>query len=415
MKRLFVEIRRNILEHLEVQDVAALRLVSKAWGSLGYEYLIPTSYLAHNHPVDMYRLYATSEDPRLAFRVKSLSIFLGELERDQGSSKPIPLNSMFRYSSESGTFVSDLERCLEDFRLGVLFWRDAFQLSSLTKAFGSLPSLKHISINIIERPYRPSFFLDLRHPTWVNPGSRMQLRQPVATNFTDLLTAIAHCPSLSLESLSHDWVPFEFFSQPGTSICRLSSSFPSLSALTLTIGDTDFGDSQVRADAFTQLAHALANAHNLHKLSLAFEGKLKTDIAPLLAAFATLDVTFRALESLTLENVAVSESELATFLVRHRQLKSVVLGGPGTLGPAARATGGVQLLEWTFEGLVEKVRAEGTVEKFQVMGDMNEISSGRTTFCAELQDIGPLCERPRSPWRPTLRTWRCALRQEASG
>lgn len=401
MEHFPVEIRRIILENLQLRDVATLRLVSKVWGTVGYEYLLPTCFPVYRHPRHMHRLCTASKDARLAHRIKSLEFFLAELDADMGASKPITCSTILRFILPFGILVADFDRCLADLRRGVVSWRDACTSHSFRQAFSSLPSLKHISIRIAKRPHAWGKSSDVRLPPWMERQSRRETRPHAASNFVDLLAAIADCPSLELESFSHDWVPLKVFSRPSPATASLFSNFARLTTRALTIEDVTVSDSSnaharasARSHALTQLAQGISKARNLRTLELAFEGIYYSSINALMAAFRDLDARFCDLESLTLQNVVIRESDLVSFVINQRQLKSLVLGGGRNLDSGGLSAGGVVLREGTFEGLVARVRSESTVERVQVQGHVEEVSTRRSTSFAKLEDPGLLGERP---------------------
>jgi hypothetical protein len=79
MERLPVELRRAVIQHLDIPTIKSLRLTSKAWGALGEEYLVSPLFTALAHRPDIGRLIALSEHPKFSFRIQKLRFNHGEI------------------------------------------------------------------------------------------------------------------------------------------------------------------------------------------------------------------------------------------------------------------------------------------------------------------------------------------------
>jgi hypothetical protein len=387
MDRLPVELRQTLLELLDRPELKAIRLTSKSWASLGAEYLVSPSFTTFPYRDDITRLINLSAHPKFSFRIQSLTFNLGEMNEYHARHNAYFLNYMREYESRLFTLEETWSTYHRWKALKEQYLPRVCDLALLTEAFSSLSNLRDISVSLTNFPFPSTDCPELLSQMWRIPSTRLLPRIPTTSRFTSLLSAISISPHLTIQTLSHDRLPFEFFAQNRPLISSISPAFTHLTSLALTL---DYHDSNAlhHEPACQNLALCLHRATNLHTLSLTFQSRTKVSISALLSACC--DIPLRDLRSVRLEGIACTEDELVGFLTAHAGLKAVVLGGPGVRTPHQPATGGVHLREGTFAGLFERVGRGLGLESFEIMGDLLEVESGRRWLLDGLEDVRSL-------------------------
>ncbi|KAH6714546.1 hypothetical protein BKA61DRAFT_723306 [Leptodontidium sp. MPI-SDFR-AT-0119] len=320
METLPNELRRAILTHLPISDLKSIRQTSKSWALLGQEYLLSPIFRTLPHRPDTLHLKGISSHPAFNHRIQVIHFNHGEVNEYSGRH-----NSYFlQYLMEAYEYFKQLTQkylptsCDED---------------TLTGIFAKLPNLTTLEVSLIRCPFTNSDpkVPDLLTNIWNFPSTRLLPRVATVERMTSILHAVsANSSALSITTISHDRLPFEFFFQNPKKMAVISSAFKNLTSLTLLLEYSDLPNDTHATQAFFNLAKCLRAASLLRDLSLRFQGRRKIDIAPLLATFAEDEFAFHDLSTLQLQGMITSETSLLDFLVRQKaSLTKVTLGGEG--------------------------------------------------------------------------------------
>jgi hypothetical protein len=144
--------------------------------------------------------------------------------------------------------------------------------------------------------------------------------------------------------------------------------------------------------AFQNLSHCLRYAADLRTLKLAFQGRKKISISPLLCTFEEHEFSFKKLEEVVFEGVTSTEREMGVFLVRQKALRRIRLGGEGLRNPHQPVNGGVHLREGWFGGLFGKVERQMKPERLEIMGDLVGLESGEIWILDTVEEVKNLKE-----------------------
>ncbi|KAN0104445.1 hypothetical protein V8E51_010190 [Hyaloscypha variabilis] len=377
MEHLPIELRRAIIRHVDTPSLKNLRLASKPWAALGEEYLIASTFTLLPHRPDISRLQALSQHPNFKHRIRTLILNHGELNEYHARHNTYflqymrePESRLEAQTSAWGTYAQlkeDKERYLPT----------SCEIDTLTSIFSRLPNLRSIEVTLTIFPFEEADHPELLKDIWRIPSSRLLPRVATTERFTNVLTAVASNVSIiSIKSLSHDRLPFEFFAQRAIVNSLLSVAFQSLTTLKLAIDYSDMPNNLHAPQAFQNLSHCLRAATSLQSLDLAFEGRKKTDISPLLSSFKETNHMFSSLGALTLKGIISTEVELGNFLTKEKSLKILQLGGLGVRAPHQPSNGGVHLNEGSFRGLFGRLRTELALDELRVQGDLVAEESG---------------------------------------
>ncbi|KAF4619060.1 hypothetical protein G7Y89_g14785 [Cudoniella acicularis] len=377
METLPVELRRDIVQHLAPEDLKSIRLASKLWATLGEEYLISPTFSALPYRGDLDRLESISRNLKFCFRITSLNLNHGEVNEYHARHNTYFLQYMQepddRLEAQSSTWASYAElRELKD-----QYLPEFFDFDRLVKIFSGLSNLESLEVTLMTCPFQEETHPYLLKDIWGIPSTRLLPRVATTERFTILLTALASNISIiSLKSVSHDRLPFEFFAQRLILIEQFSLVFRSLTSLKLTIDYSDMPNNLHYAKGFHNLFQCLSSPTSLRNLELAFLGRKKLDVSPLFSSFQEHGYAFPALQDLKLKGIATTEEELCYFLKRQKTLKRLQLGGSGLRARHQTANGGVHLSKGSFRAVFESVNKELSLESFMVQGDLIGLESG---------------------------------------
>jgi len=377
MEGLPIELRRGIIRRLDISTLKSLRLASKAWAALGEEYLISPLFTSLPHRPDTSRLWALSQHPNYRHRIQTLILNHGEINEYHARH-----NSYFiQYMREPESRLEAQNSAWATY--GLLkenkdrFLPTSCETDTLTGIFGRLPNLRTLKIQLTQNPFFEEGQPELLKEIWRIPSTRLLPRVATTERFTNILIAISsNLSTISIKTLSHDRLPFEFFAQKPILISLLSTSFQSLTTLKLALDYSDMPNNLHSTQAFANLCHCIRAATSLQSLLFAFEGRRKIDISPLLSSFKEQDHYFPNLGELTMQGIMTTEIDLGDFLTRQRQLRVLQLGGVGVRAPHQPANGGVHLKEGSFKGLFGRLRSELELTELRTQGDLTGLESG---------------------------------------
>ncbi|RDW58071.1 hypothetical protein BP6252_13482 [Coleophoma cylindrospora] len=388
MDQLPAEIRREILQLLDLDTLKALRQVSKDWADLGEEYMISSTFVTYLHRDDFGRLQSLSEHPRFPSYIRRLEINLGEVNEYHARHNTYFMQYLqdpeYRNSrlNEAWAYHGGLKTLKEVYAPKVC------DPSLLEDTFKQLQNLESIAVSLHNMP---GFTNELFQGIWRFPTTRALPRVWTWERFTSILTAVSSS-NIQLKSLSHDRLPFEFFTQRPTVISQLSTTVTNLQFLSLQLDYSDSPNAAHHQTGLERLSQFLRSAPLVKTLHLVFQGRTKILISPLLsnleahaASVETLSLgdkkkdisspNFPFLETLMLDKIATTEFELAAFITRHPTLRRLQLGGPGLVAPHHSSDGGIQLTSGTFKGLFSQLKFSLDIEKFNAQGEFQEIES----------------------------------------
>jgi hypothetical protein len=376
MEHLPIELRRAIIRHVDIPSLKSLRLTSKSWGALGEEYLISSVFTSLPHRPDLSRLQDLSQHPSFKHRIRSLILNHGEVNEYHARHNTYFLQYMREPESrlEAQTSAWGIYAHLKESK--ELYLPKSCEPEALRRMFSRLPNLRSIEVTLTSCPFEeghPELLKDI----WKIPSSRLLPRVATTERFTNILTAVcSNMSTIRLQSLAHDRLPFEFFAQKAILNSLLSTAFQSLTILKLAIDYSDMPNNLHAPQAFQNLSHCLRSATSLQRLDLAFEGRRKIDISPLLCSFKEAGHIFSSLSDLTLKGIIGTEVELGGFLTAQTGLKVLQLGGLGVRALHQPSNGGVHLKRGSFRGLFGRLRAELGLVELRIQGDLVGEESG---------------------------------------
>jgi hypothetical protein len=384
MNTLPTEIRRQIITHCTVPTLQSLRLTSTIWASLGFEYLISSSFTTLPHRPDFTRLLAVSQIPILSQQIEHLIINLGEINEYHARHNSYfiqymrdPDERLAAQESSWGSYASFKSEKEKHMPL-------ACSSELLVPALKNLPKLKKVEVSLATCPFpKNDERTELLRQMWSIPSTRLCPRVATTERFTALCSALVGSPA-RVEELSHDRLPFEFFAQKSITISFISTVFLTIRKLSLVLDYSDMPNNLHSSQAFQNLSHCLRSTSYLEILSLSFQGRRKIDISPLFASLSEHNHVFDKLQNIKFEGMRCTENELVEFLLRHKaSLKKVQLGGPGSKAPYQKANGGLHLGNGTWKSVFERVLAGLDLQPkcFLAQGDMME--SGARLFVLE--------------------------------
>jgi hypothetical protein len=388
MEELPTELRRSIIQHLSLPSIKSLRLTSKAWASLGEEYLISPLFTTLPHRPDTQRLLSLSEYPKFSYRIQALKFNHGEINEYHARHNTYFLQYM--RDPESRALAQDAAwssyawlKSLKEQHLPT-----SCDVDVLTKIFTSLPNLRSISVSLAICPFDEEEGPELLREIWRIPSTRLLPRVATTERFTNILCAVASSTSInSVKSLSHDRLPFEFFAQKPIIISLISTAFQTLTFLSLVLDYSDMPNNLHSSQAFQNLSHCLRSASSLRALSLSFQSRKKIDVNSLFLSFKNPDFVLGNLEEVKFEGINSTEIQLGDFLARHVGLRIVQLGGVGVKAPHQPANGGVHLREGSFGGLFARLRESIGGARLQVQGDLVGLASGERWVLDAVEDV----------------------------
>ncbi|EPE26073.1 hypothetical protein GLAREA_01985 [Glarea lozoyensis ATCC 20868] len=218
--------------------------------------------------------------------------------------------------------------------------------------------------------------LDLLEQVWKIPSTRHLDRPATSDRFTDIMTALsANLEVVKLKSLSHDRLPFQFFTQQQETLDRFFPVANNLTTLSLGIDSHD-SDRIHYVKGIQNISNVLGSATQLQRLSLIFYGRRKFDISPLFRHILDAEINLDKLEYLNLQSIITTEIELGNFITGLPTLQHLQLGGPGLRAPHQPANGGVHLTQGSFDGLFNRLDQEMQLDCSLVQGDLVGLESG---------------------------------------
>jgi hypothetical protein len=366
--------------------------MSKTWASLGEEYLLAPEFTSLPHRDDMKRLLAISNHPKYSYRIQAVSVVLAEANeyhaRHNMFSRTYTLLDRAKLNEEAWKAYREHQVLKEKYLPGCC------EPNLLKNILLRLPNLRSIRVSLTECPFQdPNLYPDTLRQIWATPSTRLLPRVATTERFTNILTAIVSASSVcNIQTLSHDRLPFSFFAQKHLQISFVAIAFQPLTSLSLTIDYTDLPSNLHPVPLFDNLSYCLRLAPKLRTLYLAFRGQKKISISSLLTSLQLNSFRYTELEDLTLEGIAATEKELGLFLTEQKMLKRLRLGGDGVHTWHERPNGGVHLTTGSFRDLFAKVKADLTLEKFELMGDCKGEESGEEWLLEAADDIKNLRE-----------------------
>ncbi|KAG4435657.1 hypothetical protein IFR05_008852 [Cadophora sp. M221] len=383
METLPNELRRAILEHLPLEDLKKIRQTSKSWGLLGQEYLLVPEFRTLPHRPDTLHLKCISSHPAYAPHIQSIHFNHGQVNEYSGRHNSYFLQYLMvpeeRLTQQHVTW----DAYAHFKQLTDKFLPSSCDEDALTDIFAHLPNLASLKISLMLCPFIIPNVPDLLANIWLFPSTRLFPRVATVERMSSILNAVAaNSATLSINRLSHDRLPFEFFFQNQTKMAIISSAFKNLTTLTLHMDYSDLPNNTHSSTAFSNLGKCLRAAPLLQNLSLAFQGRRKVDIAPLLSSFAVDEYTILHLSTLQVQGMVTTEDDLYNFLVRHKgSLTHVTIGGEGVKVARNPPNGGVYLDSGSWKGLVERLSEELEINKANgcavfLQGDLKGLDSG---------------------------------------
>jgi hypothetical protein len=306
MERLPIELRQEILRYLQLQDIKSIRLASTSWAELAQTYLIPPTFLSLPHRDDFGRLLLLSQHPSFARSIEKLELDMGELNE---------------YHARHNTFFVQYMRDPEDrdhenqgawaeyakLKSQKEFLADKYcNIDILEEIFKKLPNLCAIDVNLVRCPFQHPLLQQI----WQIPTTRLLSRESITQRFSSIIYAARH---LSLDSLTHDCLPFEVWSQRRI-LENVSAAFQGLRSLKVSLEYSVYPNALRSSNSFTGFNSALCAAPNLQVLHIGFSNSIRPDwnFTEYMGKY-----TWHNLHTLGLEAMNIAEDDVMTFLTRH--------------------------------------------------------------------------------------------------
>jgi hypothetical protein len=371
-----VEIRRHVLSYLDFESVKSIRQVSQVWGLVGAEYLMPSTFTSLPHRPDTIRLEKISQHPSFCHQIHTLRINLAAINEYHARHNIYFLQFTWEPEARGPGQESTWAAYLRLKALREQYFPESCEPDRLTRIIGGLCNLDTLEIESMRFPFPGEEELDLLEQVWKIPSTRHLDRPATADRFTDIMTALSvNLEVVKLRSLSHDRLPFQFFTQQQETLDRF---FPVASNLTTLSLGIDFHDSDRihYVKGIENISNLLGSATQLQRLSLIFYGRRKFDISPFFRHILDAEIGLDKLEYLNLQSIITTELELGNFIAALPTLQHLQLGGSGLRAPHQPANGGVHLIQGSFDGLFKRLDKEMKLDCSLVQGDLVGVESG---------------------------------------
>jgi hypothetical protein len=175
----------------------------------------------------------------------------------------------------------------------------------------------------------------------------------------------------SLDSLTHDCLPFEVWSQRSI-LENIPATFQSLRTLKVCLDYSVFPNALHSSSGFSGFSSALCAAPNLQTVHIGFANSIwpHLNFSEYMGGY-----TWRNLHTLGLEGMNIAEDDVASFLIRHAAtLKRLRLGVYKTSGYTQRVANMqniIQFRQGTLRGLLTRTREAMRLEKLNMKGDVD--------------------------------------------
>ncbi|KAL2148556.1 hypothetical protein VTH82DRAFT_2110 [Thermothelomyces myriococcoides] len=369
MDSLPVELVRLVFQYCDPASARTLRLASRRYADVGYEYLLEPHFTAVEWRDDVSRLCNIANHDRLRGDIRSLTFNFAKLDEDYARQTSL-FQHWLREAELPSTLLQDswaryYELEAEASKLPSFQSRSA----EVEDALGRLPNLQHVEITHTKSPYDIPLLQDFFQVRTCRKRDRGQ----TCKNINAVVSALRHT---RLDSLSIDRLPLEIFRQADDRRLWLdcARSFASLSRLDLVLDAPPNLLPASRSRAVNGLGGVLHSAVNLTHLSLAFHqyhAPAQKFHLSFQALFCGSDFVFPRLTDLKLEGISCTEDDLRSFLIRHgATLERLRLGGRGLAKPFEWSMGGVHLHQGSFRGLFTGLRGRlPRLQRFHMEGD----------------------------------------------
>jgi hypothetical protein len=386
MERLPIEILHHIVILLDFEALKSVRQVSRVWGLVGEEYLMSLTLILLPHRPDTLRLEQISQHPTFRHQIHTLKFNHAGINEYHARHNIYFLQFTWEPEAKGPSQESTWAAFLRLKALRKKHFPSSCEPKQLTRTFAGLCNLKTLDVELMRFPFPDREDLDLLEQVWKIPSTRELDRLATVDRFIDIVIALTlNLETINLESLSHDRLPFHFFTQrQGV----LDGFFPVVRNLTtLSLSIEYHGTERNHLDkGVGNLSSLLGSATQLERLSLVFYGRRKFDISPLFRSILDAAYEFEKLTYLTLQSIITTEKELGEFITALPALKHLQLGGPGLKAPHQSANGGVQLTQGFFNGLFERLNKEMMLDSLLVQGDLVGLESGERWVLDDIEE-----------------------------
>ncbi|KAL2158625.1 hypothetical protein VTH06DRAFT_4107 [Thermothelomyces fergusii] len=392
MDSLPVELVRLIFQSCDPASVRALRLASRKYADVGYEYLLEPHFNAVEWRDDVSRLCNIANHDRLRGGIRSLTFNFAKLDENyvrQTAFLEHWLEQPSAVLQEAWARYYELEEGVR--KLPPFHSRAA----AVEDAFGRLPNLRRVEITHTKCPYDIPILQDIFQVRVCRKRDRGQ----ACKNINAVVSALRHA---RLDSLSIDQLPLEIFRQADDRRrwFDCARSFASLSRLDLVLDVPASLLPASRSRAINGLGGVLHSSVNLTHLRLAFHyyhAPAQKFHLSFQALFCGSDFVFPRLTDLQLEGVSCAEDDLRGFLLRHGPtLERLRLGGRGLAKSSEWSVGGVHLHQGSFRGLFTGLRGRmPRLKRFHMEGDAE--AGGFTISSREVYMFRPVTD---DDWAP---------------
>jgi hypothetical protein len=387
-----IEILRQIVAHLELEALKSIRQVSRVWGLVGEEYLMLPTLISLPHRPDTLRLEQISQHSTFRHQIRALKFNHAAINEYHARHNiyflQFTMDPEARGPSQESTWAAYL--CLKALR--EQHFPESCEPKRLMKVFSGLCNLKTVHVESMEFPFPGEEELDLLEQVWKIPSTRHLDRPATTDRFSDILSALAvHLGDVKLEHLSHDRLPFQFFTQRQDTLDLFFPVVNNLTSLSLGI-DFHESDGIHYTKGIQNISNLLGSATLLERLSLVFYGRRKFDISAMFRHILDAEFEFEKLTHLTIQSIITTESELGDFITALPSLKSIKLGGPGLRAPHQPANGGIHLNQGSFDSLFLRLNSEMKLDSLLVQGDLVGIESGERWVLDDIEEQSNLKE-----------------------
>jgi hypothetical protein len=382
-----IEILRQIVAHLELQALKSARQVSRVWGLVGEEYLMLPTFTCLPHRPDILRLEEICQHHTFRHQIRALKFNHAKINEYHARHNIYFLQFTMEPEAKAPTQESTWAAYLRFKALREQHFPESCEPERLTRVFSKLCNLKTVHVESMGFPFPGEKELDLLEQVWKIPSTRHPDRTLTADRFSDILSALAlNLEGVKLDHLSHDRLPFQFFTQLQSTLDQVFLVVNNLKSLSLGIDFHDESDSIHYTKGIQNISNLLGSATQLEHLSLIFYGRRKFDISPMFRHILDAEFEFEKLTYLTIQSIITTEAELGDFITALPTLKDLQLGGPGLRAPHQPANGGIHLDQGSFNGLFDRLNSEMKLDCLLVQGDLIGGESGERWVLDDIEE-----------------------------
>jgi hypothetical protein len=166
MEELPIELRRSVLQHVDLTSIKNLRLTSKPWAELGEEYLLSPVFNVFACRPDFNRLHLIAEKEKFKYRIQSLHFNHAEVNEYHARHNTYFLQYIrdpeTRVETQTSTWHTYME-LKEEIESHLQIFSSTDDLEWI---FSRLPNLKSIEVSLMQCPFPEEHHPELLKDIW---------------------------------------------------------------------------------------------------------------------------------------------------------------------------------------------------------------------------------------------------------